>query len=255
MPRVTSDNISEWRKLSEIDYFSQFIKAWLTVNASLSHRYPNIKGDRGKINELKKDSQIKDKIIYFLDGLGDIEKKNFRLYISTLHSELENNIIYDDKESGISYRAVLIEENTIMTSTENYNGFEATATKNIDSSIDTKITNRAGNEIFSEHQNRFNISEIEEKEIVNENAKNLLLKAYENINPWKKDSVISEGRSGYDMEGIYFIDNKGKIAKATIEVIYLLRCALFHASIVPTPEINKVYEQAFFILKFLIKDL
>lgn len=259
MPRVTSDNISEWRKLSDIDYFSQFIKAWLTINAWLTHRYPSIKMDREKINQLKNNSQIKDKIIHLLDGAGDVEKKNFRIHVSTLHKELEANRIKDDKEEIITFFSVFTQENSETSSTQSYNGFTAKVEKrNISGGgfeIENKITNRAGNEIFTKTQNRFDISEIEQETISNDNAKRLLLKVYENINPFKKESVISEERSGYDMEGIYFIENKEKVAKALVEVIYLLRCSLFHASVVPTSEINKVYEQAFFILKFLIKDL
>ena len=55
-----------------------------------------------------------------------------------------------------------------------------------------------------------------------------------------------------EIEGFRFVNNQDLIARALIEILYQLRNTLFHGEITPTPEIQKVYEPAYLILKRII---
>jgi len=80
----SSTNIAEWKKLSDIDYFSQFIKAWLAFNAWMRNRY-NLKRDREIIEKIKnEDNDFRNKILQYISG-NDAESVLFKSYISSLH--------------------------------------------------------------------------------------------------------------------------------------------------------------------------
>ena len=49
-----------------------------------------------------------------------------------------------------------------------------------------------------------------------------------------------------------FTSDKKLIARALIEILYQLRNSLFHGELTPTPEVQKAYEPAYLILKWII---
>jgi hypothetical protein len=52
-----------------------------------------------------------------------------------------------------------------------------------------------------------------------------------------------------------FCSDKDKIFKAIIENIYALRCLLFHGDIEPTDDTNKLFESAYFVLKYILEAI
>ena len=53
--------------------------------------------------------------------------------------------------------------------------------------------------------------------------------------------------------GIFkFTSDKKLIARGLIEILYQLRNSLFHGELTPTPEVQKTYEPAYLILKWII---
>jgi hypothetical protein len=57
----------------------------------------------------------------------------------------------------------------------------------------------------------------------------------------------------YDKQ--YFIDDKDKIAQVLIQLLYNLRCQIFHGSLDPTEANMVVYQHAYHIQLMLIKEL
>ena len=53
----------------------------------------------------------------------------------------------------------------------------------------------------------------------------------------------------------FFTDDKVLISKTLIEILYSLRCMIFHGSLDPTGANHGVYEHAFYIMNILIKEL
>ena len=54
---------------------------------------------------------------------------------------------------------------------------------------------------------------------------------------------------------IQFVNDTELIAKALIQILYTLRCLLFHGELDPTDINQGIYEHSFAILKTLIKEL
>jgi len=53
MPSLYTENSEKWKSLASIDYFTQFVKAWIPFNAWYKNYYPNLRTDREAINEIK----------------------------------------------------------------------------------------------------------------------------------------------------------------------------------------------------------
>mgnify|MGYP002626844511 CR=1 FL=1 len=54
---------------------------------------------------------------------------------------------------------------------------------------------------------------------------------------------------------LYLRGNVEDVAKATVEIIYRLRCLLLHGEIDPTVANSRIYEHAYGVLRTLIKEL
>lgn len=68
--------------------------------------------------------------------------------------------------------------------------------------------------------------------------------------------IVPQGSIEIDKEhDLYLKANVDDIAKAIVEIIYRLRCLLFHGEIDPTVANSHIYEYAYEILRSLIKEL
>ena len=56
-------------------------------------------------------------------------------------------------------------------------------------------------------------------------------------------------------KNLYFTDNLEDVSKSIIQILYELRCKLFHGEIEPSDTNLGVFEQAFYIQRVLIKAL
>jgi len=56
-------------------------------------------------------------------------------------------------------------------------------------------------------------------------------------------------------KNLFFTDDKEKVTKAIIQLIYDLRCKLFHGELEPTNSNSNAYKYAYQIQKILIKEL
>jgi len=104
-------NSKEWYIKSEIDYFSAFLKLWLSFNAFYKRLFQankSLKIDRQFIEQLKStDNIIKDRFRDFLVNLESSEAVEFKFYFSEFVREyggirLGNKSIKRDKFLGIN---------------------------------------------------------------------------------------------------------------------------------------------------------
>jgi len=88
-----SENISLWKKKSEIDYITLFIPLWLALNAWMKDKYEDLTKDRDLINRLKSSqtSNLGNKFSRLINA-DDVFKAQFL----ELHRSLESaNLEYD----------------------------------------------------------------------------------------------------------------------------------------------------------------
>jgi hypothetical protein len=53
MPTNNTANIKQWLEKSEVDYFTQFVKAWIPFNAWYRREYDTLEKERDVPNEIK----------------------------------------------------------------------------------------------------------------------------------------------------------------------------------------------------------
>ena len=56
-------------------------------------------------------------------------------------------------------------------------------------------------------------------------------------------------------ERAYFTDDEDKVAQVLIQLLYNLRCLIFHGELNPTESNMEVYEHAYHIQSMIIKEL
>lgn len=184
-----SENITLWKKKSEIDYISLFVPLWLSLDAWMRDRY-NENTDRQRLELFKQGShKISDEFFTLLFDNDDARAKAFQGNLAELHKALENaKIPYDkDKKKFISFSCVRDDQN-----------------------------------------------ESEEQYI------NLLKEE-------KQKNKIEL------VEGIWLDDEKAKLFRGFIEILYQIRCALFHGDLKPTTENERVVKQLYLITVEIMK--
>lgn len=254
---TTSENITNWRALSDIDYFTQYIKSYLAFNAWMRTRYTSLDKDRKIINAVKEESnEFKRQIVNLLSS-NDAEGEAFRSHVSSLHYNLERFEVKNDSKK-ISFYDVFIEKNseTEKDSTRNRLDYKVKlmASGKVQASI---LDFRRVQKYFFEH-NRYDLQALlmdAGYQRLTSNQQMEIKALFINCNPKKTESIISNTATGLKLGQFYFIDDNDKISKALIEVLYSLRNTLFHGEVLPDKDTNKVYEPAYHILKMLIQVL
>lgn len=254
----SSENVSRWMEQANIDYFTQFIKAWIPFNAWYRCNYPDLNTDREIINEVKRNSNsFSNALLVLLRDTGT-EGNFFRSLVSDLHLALQNHIIQNGDDI-ISFEFIIIEKNQDNIRNYTYRGVRYHIARNDAGApyINIALT-RSGNNIFTFQQSSFNIEELQN----HRNFKNLtperqriLLSEYKEINPYKPVSLLTRDEPNIIIGTYNFVNDYSLIMKGIIEVLYLLRCCLFHGELIPSGQAMNIYKPAYEILLKLISKI
>lgn len=91
----------DWFKISEIDYYSAFIKLWLSFNAFYKDLYqddPALRTDRQYIEKLKTyDNRVKRQFIRFFENSDSNEAIEFMYFLQLFMRHFGGDIIGSDK--------------------------------------------------------------------------------------------------------------------------------------------------------------
>ena len=236
-----------YRESIDIDYYTYFTKAYFAFNAYLKAQYPD-DNDRDKIKKMKDSALIESKFKQLIEG-----EKHFKDDLLSLKNTLEiaqirnqgefifcNKVkIYDHQQKELfcqNYRAIPYDIRAI-------NGEKFTCTVN------------------GMNSNPFKYEELE----------TILLSL--NISRPQKDKVrdvINGYVASYSIDltsDIATLETLNELTRAQqdviikklyrgfIEIIYLLRNALFHSEVEPNNEVMKVYKFAYFILRKIVHKI
>lgn len=255
-----TENAEKWRVLADIDYFTQFVKAWIAFNAWYKNNYQNLKSEKEIIDAIKTgNNRFKDKLESLLNG-NDNDSKLIKNEISNLHYQLERHKVLN-KEHRIYFEKIIIEENpkTHETFLRNTLTYEVKRNPNNHKHIELKITDKNGNnKLLLQQKNGYNLAELEndkQYQSLSPFQKKNLKSCYKEINPYKSTCLLSYGGDFIQIGSYQFIDDIDKICKGIITALYSLRNSLFHGQIIPDKETNKVYEPAYHILHKLVEEL
>jgi len=257
-------HIDNWITKAEPDYYTMFIKAWIPFNAWYFTEY-STKTDKEALEKIKKDpNKVRNRIESLLIN-EDFEARNFRYHLSQLHIELENRSL---KNYGrpVSFKSIALEEFFPSPATDSdIEGNIYKATPNKETGYKVLIVRKNNSTLMDATFNPYNFDEFlmhnQYISLKTAKMKEKIRICFEKINPKKPINLVSESKIKSDFiildidSKIKFVNNTQLIAKAVIEILYTLRCLLFHGELDPT-EINQpIYEHAFTIIKPIIKEL
>lgn len=118
------DNLKRWRDQAEVDWFSQFIKAWIPFNAWMTDTFGDL-SDRAMLDKVKSEPNVvKNKTLPMLaknlkvahdteggwqDNSSDAQE--FRLQVGELHRHLQQCII-EGRKGRVCFETVDIGANS-----------------------------------------------------------------------------------------------------------------------------------------------
>jgi hypothetical protein len=257
--------VSNWKDweydIPKIDYYVYFIKSWIAFNSWYREKCPNIQ-DRQIIDKIKKNSDFKTLIKNFLDNnyTDNNESSEFKKNISNLHLSLEQSCItYELEETKISFENIRI-LNKIDKIDEKYRTTNYFIERKKENKIEIKIGKKKSKLLLHKTQEKYDIEELKnysEFEKLSKERKDKLCYFYKEISPCKFESILNKNERDFLQleENIKFINDIDKISVAIIEILYLLRCSLFHGDFSPNETTNLVYKYAYEILKSILNKL
>lgn len=279
-----SDNVPRWLSIAElkIDYYTQFIKSWIPFNAWYMVSYYdealNRKTDRDIIDHIKNNSNpFRDRIINLLNGDDNVANQ-FKFFLGQLYLQLEGHTV-PDNDNKLTFTSINISRNSNSNHQIPFRKLIYKTTYNVSA---PRGTNRIKCEIFDTKRGNANIylDEFHDWSIneflnrpsyialVSERKEKLRL-CFEEINPKKPENIIvkpvRDRTNNFQAPNrciiidkdtnVYFVDDVQLVSKVIIEMLYKLRCILFHGEINPTETNQGIYEQAYNIQKILIQEL
>lgn len=284
MPRTYTENAKRWAEKVEIDYFTQFIKAWIPFNAWFKNSFDEDQ-ERQIINALKNgtNNPLQGRITRLLEQ-NDEDANEFKVNLARLHYHLERHNL-ENRGERLTFARCFLGNNPVnqISNKRGYNGRIFTVERGVGRALQQNQSNsniyceivssrHRPKTRFKKLQTRFNRQEIEEDPMfitLNDDERVELLLYYERINPRLMINLLdpansrpSTGLSGRNappstitVGTIQFCDHPEYIFAGLVEVLYGLRNMLFHGEITPTPEYNEVYEPAYFILRRFLKAI
>jgi hypothetical protein len=259
MPNNYTENAALWKQLSDIDYFTMFVKAWIPFNAWMRNAF-DFKSDREIINHMKSSSnRFKDRIKNLIES-NSADGETLKSYIQNLHLQLQITPLNLDGQNRISFEKIVVEKNTNLCNTFDFDGI----TYNVgfvasNSLVSTAIEKRTSRSLFRLTQSKYNIDDLRSQVTflsLTAKRQGSLIQCYEEVNPYKPLNLLTSNlRDSIQCGSLHFVNDSDVITKGIIEILYLLRNGLFHGEIVPDKQTSKIYEQAYHILKIGIEQI
>lgn len=272
-------HIDKWLERAKEDFYTLFVKSWIPFNAWYNRDIaPSVSPgtDRACVNYIcKHDNTYKNKLLAFLRG-NTREDYRFQQEMVDLHLALLRHQI-PDATHPISFKTTTIfdDSNYLQEKdfyTIHYKIERIPKANGGGYDYDVKVVDKStGGLKYSRTFNRWKMEDLENdadfaqfSEAVRNKLKNafsaVYIKAPTNVikQPVQKNGVFSKPPHSIAYgkeEKAYFIDDEDKVAQVLIQLLYELRCQIFHGELDPTTQNMEVYEHAYRIQSMLIKEL
>lgn len=281
---ATNTHINNWIDRAELDYYTMFIKTWIPFNAWYMRDFyddsitPPRTSDKSIIDFLNSNSnKYRDKIKSLLRGNDDVSKEFVRL-IGKLHYELEAHSV-PDYENRISFSTINLVKNNTKTFSKNSGSYTyfvefkdqlPKTQKRWFCEVQRKSNNQTLHRVDLFEWSLDSLNNDPDFIALPENDMRIQIRdAFLMINPRKPIIIIvppkRKANGTYtqpnnsilidEKNHLYFSDDYDLVSKVIVQLIYELRCKLFHGELDPTEANLGIYENAYNIQKILIKEL
>ena len=249
----------DWiRKIDiDIDYYSAFIKAWIAFNSWYRSEYRE-RTDREIIEKLKTESnRFKGYIETLLDTNNNTDEAiSFKKNLNNLRSALVSAAIVTQERGGmnqqISFSEIAINNpKTLAEGDYRVTHYKIQRTRQKVTTVVHRKNNPA-DVYFQFEQDRYDETELD----VHADFLRLGIEQqgqckafYKEVRPYVVESVLRKDRDN----NIIFINERSKVSRGVIEVLYLLRCSLMHGEVTPDNNSLEVYKYAYYVLAEVLK--
>jgi hypothetical protein len=260
MPNIFIENRDAWLRMSDIDYVGQFVKSWLAFNAWYRSAYA-VPQDRMIINEIKwNNNPVLSKLRPMLEGASE-EAEQFRAEIGLLHNRLQGYEIHTGKgneKRPITLTEVFLRENPPTTKTGQSYGYSFQVQRLANKQVIVEVQGKKGAIVLHHTQQTYDLSTLQAladyQKNLTPNLQAFLRQLYEEARPsWVVDLTQYKDLDHNTREikcGAYaFKCGKEALFAGVVEVVYLMRCTLFHGELVPTKDAIACYEPAFRLVR------
>jgi hypothetical protein len=266
MPNL-KDNLRQWRESARIDWFSQFIKAWIPFNAWMTDKFDDLT-DRELLDNVKKGSNVVyNQILPILTWhqaqasgtQGNWENpqqdaEDFRLRIEQLHRLLQTCQV-DGRRGRVSFETVDIGHNAYADDqlTKWTRTFRVRRDHPGKGEVTIEMTKTKTTNAFILVQPTHDRRALEDEpsfRLLKTEHRSTLLSMHNNVAPRRVISVLAphDSPDALQFGATKFIQDPPKVFSAIVDVTYNLRNALFHGSITPNEQHNEIYEPAYHIV-------
>lgn len=261
------DNLRRWRDAAEIDWFSQFIKAWIPFNAWMTDTFGDL-ADRELLDKVKDGRnvvynrvvpmlsrrlpQARDTQAGWQDDSADAQ--DFRLQIAELHRRLQSCVV-ECRRGRVSFETVDIGANGHKDEQRTRRNRQLRVRRDHPNKgeITLEITASTSSAAFALILAQYDRRLLEDEptfQALRDEHRSTLLDMFETVAPRRIITVLApHGETDVLTFGtVGFINDPAKVFSAMVDVIYNLRNALFHGSITPNETHNAIYEPAYHIV-------
>lgn len=258
MPNTFIDNRDAWLRMSDIDYAGQFVKVWLAFNAWYRSAYTETR-DRAIFNEIKwQNNPILSTLRPRLEATSE-DASQFRSEIGLLRRRLEDYEITSGKGSEkrrIWFRRVLLRANAPGIERETKYAIEFKVDLHANRQVSAVVTRiRSGTIILTLPacpHNADTLKAVPAFMTLSQTQQAILLQVYERAAPdWYCDLTTYEDANSQPIKcgAFEFKCGSDQLFAGVVEVLYLMRCTLFHGELVPTKDAVACYEPAFRLVR------
>jgi len=262
------NKLNNWISRSQPDYYTLFIKAWLPFNAWYMQEFysedDRRTSDKAIIDHIKVAPNVIRTKIKNLLKLQTQEGEGFRKELGLLEMALKSHPITPD--APFSFVSLCIQENPNrqfqnVVRTKTCKGYYDNTLPRTSPrwKFEVTVTKTGATETLIELR-KCSMTELEtNNDYVNlsPTLKKGIKECLNEINPKKTDNFLKGHKhSGIAIgNSLYFIDDEEQVSKAVIQMLYELRCKLFHGEVDPTESNADIYKHAFKIMYTLIQEL
>lgn len=265
-----ADNLRRWRDVAEVDWFSQFIKAWIPFNAWMTDTYGDV-SDREMLDKVKGTTNVvKNRIVPMLAknlrvardsewGWQDnsADATDFRMQVGQLHRCLQECVV-EGRKGRVSFETVDIGSNPNKDEqrTKRRRDYRVRRDHPIKGKITLEISSSQTYAAYALTLDSYDQRALEDDasfRSLNAEQRDVLLSQFNAVSPRLVVSVLAEQSYGLAYGDVLFKNDPENNFSALIEVLYGLRNALFHGAITPNETHNGIYKPAYLLAMRMVK--
>jgi hypothetical protein len=189
------------------------------------------------------------------------EAEQFRAEIGLLHQRLSTYELHTGKgenKERICLTNIAVRSEPAFHEVEKYYGYECEVERIGNGQVTLTVKNRSGTVVVNHQVTKHEVAALRADPgyaTLRENLKRWVLAKYELASPRLFRNLLEGSDSPIDCGTYRFLCGADFLFAGIVEVVYQMRCSLFHGELVPTREASECYEPAYRIVRRFLESI